>query len=134
MSPYFKTYLSRGLNKVKLQMSHAAAAAAAVQEQQPAAFAAVPAPAGRQESSDGGMAPSGTARTASSTWSTPDGDASAHPTVITSEHPGARLPVRALITLSTGHVEIESPCKCTLSRLWMMLTRSPVCSPSCDTT
>eukprot|EP00198_Chlamydomonas_reinhardtii_P006227 XP_001695563.1 microtubule associated protein [Chlamydomonas reinhardtii] len=83
VSPYFKTYLSRGLNKVKLQMSHAAAAAAAVQEQQPAAFAAVPAPAGRQESSDGGMAPSGTARTASSTWSTPDGDASAHPTVIT---------------------------------------------------
>ncbi|KAG2440105.1 hypothetical protein HXX76_004219 [Chlamydomonas incerta] len=81
VSPYFKTYLSRGLNKVKLQMSHAAAAAAAAQEQQlPVATAA---PVGGQQSSDNGMAPSGTLRVASSTWSTPDGDATAHPTVIT---------------------------------------------------
>ncbi|GIL58886.1 hypothetical protein Vafri_13702 [Volvox africanus] len=66
VSPYFRQFLQRGLNKVRLQLQHAAAAAATTQEQ----------PSGSPgnaagKTSDGGGGTSG------SSWGTPDGDSSA---------------------------------------------------------
>ncbi|KAG2491479.1 hypothetical protein HYH03_010264 [Edaphochlamys debaryana] len=71
VSPYFKTYLQRGLGKVKIQMEHAAKAAAAAAASESGAS---PGGSHGHTSLDGGVVER-SQRTTSSSWGTPDGEA-----------------------------------------------------------
>ncbi|KXZ46795.1 TOG1 protein [Gonium pectorale] len=96
VSPYFKTYLQRGLAKVRLQTQHAAAmaaaAAAASTEQRPLS----PAPTARAADNGGGGS---AGRTSGSSWGTPDADSNA----------GAGGPITVADKLAAAEAQPRSP-------------------------